>query len=57
MLKVETNELIREAIRSNMEYVCSEVLANDIQFEAVSNAALITDLEAEADTKIDLLRN
>ena len=57
VLKVETNELIREAIRSNMQYVCSEVLANDIQFEAVSNAALITDLEAEADTKIDLLRN
>jgi isoleucyl-tRNA synthetase len=56
VLKVETNELIREAIRLNMEYVCAEVLANDIQFASVSNSALITDLEAEADTKIDLLK-
>jgi isoleucyl-tRNA synthetase len=56
VLKVETNELIREAIRSNMEYVCAEVLANDIQFESVSNSALTTDLEAEADTKIDLVK-
>jgi isoleucyl-tRNA synthetase len=56
VLKVETNELIREAIRSNMEYVCAEVLANDIQFESVSNSALVTDLEVEADTKIDLLK-
>jgi isoleucyl-tRNA synthetase len=56
VLKVETNELIREAIRSNMEYVCAEVLANDIQFESVSNSALVTDLEVEADTKIDLVK-
>jgi isoleucyl-tRNA synthetase len=56
VLKVETNELIREAICSNMQYVCAEVLANDISFESVSDAALITDLEAEADTKIDLVK-
>lgn len=56
VLKVETNELIREAIRSNMDYVCAEVLANDIQFASVSSSALITDLEVEADTKIDLVK-
>jgi len=56
VLKVETSDFIREAVRSNMEYVCAEVLANDIHFEAVSNSALITDLEAEGDTKIDLVK-
>lgn len=56
VLKVETSEAIRAAIKANMEYVCNEVLANDIQFEAVSANALITDLELEGDTKIDLVR-
>lgn len=56
ILKVETSEAIRAAIKANMEYVCNEVLANDIQFEAVSADALITDLELEGDTKIDLVK-
>ena len=56
VLKVETSEVIRTAIKANMEYVCNEVLANDIQFEAVSADALITDLELEGDTKIDLVK-
>jgi isoleucyl-tRNA synthetase len=56
LLKVETNEAIREAIRANMDYVCNEVLANDISFETVSLNALITDLEVDGDTKIDLLK-
>ena len=56
LLKVETNEAIREAIRANMEYVCNEVLANDISFETVSMSALVTDLELDGDTKIDLLK-
>lgn len=56
VLKVETSEVIRTAIKANMEYVCNEVLANDIQFEAVSADALITDLELEGDTKIDLIK-
>jgi isoleucyl-tRNA synthetase len=56
VLKVETSEAIRAAIKANMEYVCNEVLANDIQFEAVSADALITDLELEGDTKIDLVK-
>jgi isoleucyl-tRNA synthetase len=55
-LKVETNQAIREAISANMEYVCNEVLANGIVFEGVSTGALVTDLEVEGDTKIDLLK-
>ncbi len=57
LLKVETNDLIRRAISQNKEYVCNEVLANDILFDAVSSSALITDLETEADTKIDLVKD
>jgi isoleucyl-tRNA synthetase len=56
LLKVETNEAIREAIKANMDYVCNEVLANDISFETVSISALVTDLEVDGDTKIDLLK-
>jgi isoleucyl-tRNA synthetase len=56
VLKVETSEAIRSAIKANIEYVCNEVLANDIQFETVSSHALITDLELEGDTKIDLIK-
>jgi isoleucyl-tRNA synthetase len=56
VLKVETSEAIRAAIKANMEYVCNEVLANDIQFEVVSANALVTDLELEGDTKIDLVK-
>jgi isoleucyl-tRNA synthetase len=56
VLTVETSEAIRSAIKANMEYVCNEVLANDIRFNAVGSAALITDLEHEGDTKIDLAK-
>jgi len=56
LLKVETNEAIREAIKANMQYVCNEVLANDITFDGVSTSALVTDLEVEGDTKIDLIK-
>jgi isoleucyl-tRNA synthetase len=57
VLTVETSEAIRTAIKANMEYVCNEVLANDIRFDAVGTSALITDLEHEGDTKIDLSKN
>lgn len=56
MLKVETSEAIREAIKANMEYVCNEVLANGIEFGGVSASALVTDLEVDGDTKIDLVK-
>jgi isoleucyl-tRNA synthetase len=57
ILTIETSEAIRTAIKANMEYVCNEVLANDIRFDAVGMSALITDLEHEGDTKIDLSKN
>lgn len=56
VLKVETSETICSAIKANMEYVCNEVLANDIQFEALSADAFITDLEMDGDTKIDMVK-
>lgn len=57
ILTIETSEAIRTAIKANMEYVCNEVLANDIRFDAVGMSALITDLEHEGDTKIELSKN
>ena len=57
VLTVETSEAIRAAIKANMEYVCNEVLANDIRFDAVGTSALVTDLEQDGDTKIDLIKN
>jgi isoleucyl-tRNA synthetase len=56
VLTVETSEDIKQAILANMTYVCSEVLANDVQFDATSGEALVTDLAAESDTKIDLAK-
>ncbi len=53
-LKVETNDAIKQAIESNMSYVCNEVLADLVSFESVSENALQTDLVEEADAKIDL---
>jgi isoleucyl-tRNA synthetase len=55
-LKVETSEAIRQAIQANMQYVCNEVLANDIVFDGAGASALVTDLETEGDTRIDLIK-
>lgn len=57
LLKVDTNDKIREAILSNKEYVCNEVLANDVVFESLSSSALVTDLEESNDAKIDLVKS
>lgn len=57
VLKVETNKLVQDAIAANKAYVCAEVLANDIQFEALDDQALITDLEKDADTKLAIAVN
>lgn len=54
ILKIETGEEIQKAIASNMDYVCTEVLANAIYFESLEEVSLITDLESESDTKIHL---
>jgi isoleucyl-tRNA synthetase len=57
LLKVDTNELIQNAIATNKEYVCSEVLANDVVFESLGEDALITDLVDTEDAKIGLVKN
>ncbi len=56
LLKVDTNELIQTAIKANKEYVCNEVLANEIVFEALGVEALVTDLENEGDAKVSLVK-
>jgi isoleucyl-tRNA synthetase len=56
LLKVETNELIQNAIASNKEYVCNEVLANDVVFETLGDDALVTDLVDADDAKIGLVK-
>ncbi|PWL31525.1 MAG: isoleucine--tRNA ligase [Fluviicola sp. XM-24bin1] len=57
LLKVDTNELIQNAITSNKEYVCSEVLANDVVFESLGDDALVTDLVDADDAKIGLVKS
>jgi isoleucyl-tRNA synthetase len=54
LLKVDTNEFVKQAIQDNQEYVCNEVLANGISFENLGAEALLTDLEAAGDAKIGL---
>lgn len=54
LLKVDTNDLVKEAILSNKDYVCNEVLANDVIFDTLNDNVLVTDLAEEDDAKIDL---
>ncbi len=56
LLRIDTNEMIREAIAQNKEYVCNEVLANDVLFESLGGEALTTDLVESGDARIDLIR-
>lgn len=56
LLKVDTNEKVQSAIVANKEYVCNEVLANDVVFESLGSDALLTDLAEKQDTKIDLVK-
>jgi len=57
LLKIDTNELIQQAISANKEYICNEVLANDVVFETLGAEALITDLADVDDAKIGLVKN
>ena len=57
LLKIDTNALIQDAITSNKEYVCNEILANDVLFESLDSAALVTDLVEAEDAKIGLVKN
>jgi isoleucyl-tRNA synthetase len=56
LLKVDTNELVQNAIIANKDYVCNEVLANDVQFESLGGEALVTDLVEAEDAKIGLVK-
>jgi isoleucyl-tRNA synthetase len=53
-LSIETSDFVQEATQTNKEYICTEVLANDIEFTTVSAEALLTDIEEVGDTKIEL---
>ncbi len=53
-LFVECSSELQNAIQKNGEYVCNEVLANNIQFETLVTDSLIIDLVEEGDAKIAL---
>jgi isoleucyl-tRNA synthetase len=53
-LFVECSPELQTAIQKNGEYVCNEVLANNIQFETLGTDSLIIDLVEEGDAKIAL---
>jgi isoleucyl-tRNA synthetase len=54
VLSIETSDFVQVATLANKEYICAEVLANDIEFTTVSAEALLTDIEEVGDTKIEL---
>ena len=56
LLKVDTNDFIKKAIQDNVVYVCNEVLANEVVFEALNEDALQTDLAEKEDTRISLVK-
>ena len=55
-ITVETTDVMREAIAAHAGYVQAEVLATEIVFGATSSSALITDLEKEGDTRVELVK-
>jgi len=57
VLKVDTNDLVKSAIITNKNYVCDEVLANDVLFEVLDSNALLTDLAEAEDAKIGLVKS
>lgn len=56
LLKIDTSEDLKQAILSNKDYVCNEVLANDLVFESLGAKSLLTELVNPEDTKIDLAK-
>jgi hypothetical protein len=48
--------MIQSAISSNKEYVCNEVLADDVVFESLDGEVLTTDLVDTEDARIDLAK-
>ena len=56
-LSIETSDFVQAATLANKDYICAEVLANDIHFSAVNVNAFVTDIESEGDTKIELVKD
>ncbi len=56
-LTVECSTEIQEAIAQNQDYVCNEVLANEITFGKLGETAFIIDLVETSDSKILLEKN
>jgi isoleucyl-tRNA synthetase len=50
---IDTTEQIRAAINAHKDYICAEVLANNIHFE-ILNIPKEEEIEAAADTAIQL---
>jgi isoleucyl-tRNA synthetase len=57
VLSIETSAFVQAATAANKDYICAEVLADDIVFTSVSAEALLTDIEIERDTKIELVKS
>jgi isoleucyl-tRNA synthetase len=53
IVKVDTTEAIQDAITTHKAYICTEVLANDIQFVSLP-VVKTEEIEAPADTAIEL---
>lgn len=51
---LETTDALKGAVEANREFICNEVLADSISFAAIAENALLTDIEAEGDTKVGL---
>ena len=53
IVKVDTTDAIQDAITTHKAYICTEVLANDIQFVSLP-VEKTEEIEAPADTAIEL---
>ena len=52
VLTLKTSAFIQQAAELNKQFICEEVLANELQFSANPIEGLVTDIEAEGDTVI-----
>jgi isoleucyl-tRNA synthetase len=57
LVTLETSEKLQTAISENKSYICAEILADDIRFEAIIGDSVLTDIETEGDTKILVKKN
>jgi isoleucyl-tRNA synthetase len=51
---IDCQDSLKAAVEKNSEFICNEVLANQIEFGPLDNNALIADIETEGDTKLML---